>query len=106
MHESRVLDELFVNGPHENLIQVLHHGWLDVPNTYYFIDMEFCDFNLEQYIQHDEFLYRPGTSSSRHDKRSPCDIVNIIKQIARGIEFIHLKGKVHRDLCPKNGRFF
>jgi hypothetical protein len=34
------------------------------------------------------------------------EVLDIISQVLRGIEFIHAQGEVHRDLKPENGNCF
>ena len=58
-------------------------------SSQYFIDMELCDMNLEQYIQ---------TSPVEIDR-----IWEIMKDISDGVTFIHNHNEVHRDLKPRNG---
>jgi serine/threonine protein kinase len=75
-------------------------------SPYYFIDMELCDLNLEDYIYRDPDL--PIQSSvPRFVKAAPSDVKvlqiwNIMKEITGGVDFIHDKNEVHRDLKPSN----
>ena len=46
--ELRALDKLCKSG-HPHIVQVLRNGSLNSEVQLYFIDMELCDFNLEQY---------------------------------------------------------
>lgn len=104
--EARNVDDLYLNREgqnHENLVKVLKHGYLLTANFYY-IDMEFCDFDMHQYISGgDSYLVSNDDTPKRlQGKRGPSDIVRISIQLANGIEFIHQHGKTHRDLKPKN----
>src|ERR1700737_82167 len=47
---ARVVDELNVSR-HDNLVQVLNHGWLPESSSFYFIDMELCSYDFSEYIQ-------------------------------------------------------
>ena len=92
-------------GAHVNIVQVLDHGLLsNVP--YYFIDMEFCDLNLHDYIHREtspersESLPRCSRGAS---STSSLQIWVVMSQIAAGVEYIHRKGHVHRDIKPANG---
>jgi len=58
-------------------------------SSHYFIDMEFCDKNLEEYIHE--------TSNFEIDR-----IWSIMKDISDGVSFIHSHDEVHRDLKPRN----
>ena len=71
---------------------------------FYYIDMELCDGNLENYIQGTEF---PQTRNPRlhcfaDERRSIRVTLDILEQIANGLKFIHAQGPVHRDLKPRN----
>ena len=60
---------------------------------WYFIDMELCDFNLQQYI------YEPDTLNGipTLDMRT---MLKIMRDVSRGLAFIHENKKIHRDLKP------
>jgi serine/threonine protein kinase len=103
--EVRAIKRLCGPGAHVNIVQVLDHGQLS--NTpYYFIDMEFCDLNLHDYIHRESSLASPesipyfirGAGSA-----SSLQIWVVMSQITAGVEYIHRKGHVHRDIKPANG---
>ena len=103
--EVDAIKQLCGPGAHVNIVQVLNHGRLS--NTpYYFIDMDFCDLNLHDYI-HRERL--PESSESLPyvlrgaGSASSLQIWEIMSQIAAGVEYIHQKRHVHRDIKPANG---
>jgi serine/threonine protein kinase len=108
-NEARATTKL-CTGSHENLIKVLRQGWLP-DNSCYYIDMELCDYNLEEYIQTQRSkaaTESPGSVQVESDEmrgelrlRGVADILN---QIGLGIEFINNLGEVHRDLKPSNGK--
>ena len=52
--------------------------------------MELMSESIEQYINYNNSVL---TNSTR---------VNLIMQILRALEYIHSKGYLHRDICPKN----
>ena len=93
-------------GKHLHIVEVLNHG--DLRNTeYYFIDMELCDLNLDEYI-HRQTAPNPLESIPSFVKNaSPPlkaqQIWNIMRQIASGLEYMHTLNVVHRDLKPANG---
>jgi serine/threonine protein kinase len=73
---------------------------------FYYIDMELCQGNLEDFIK--------GNTPHRFDlsnihrllnvsERGVWGIWDIMEQITNGIVFIHACGEVHRDLKPRNG---
>jgi serine/threonine protein kinase len=112
---------LLESGGHKNIIGILGHGWIESSYQYYFIDMEFCDFNLHNYI-HD-----PSTISVEIDDSPDIEIMDpihlllgtikkevewsmkllniwtIMSETAAGLAFLHSHGQVHRDLKPRNG---
>jgi serine/threonine protein kinase len=96
---------------HENIVTVLRHGMLD-PTYFYFIDMELCAMNLEDYIRDVDkrrsilpptksIVFVQKTSSKQSQWQNTWTIMS---QIAQGVEFIHRKKHVHRDLKPLNGK--
>jgi serine/threonine protein kinase len=99
--EVEAIKQLCGSDRHENIVQVLNHGSLS-HSPYYFIDMELCDLTLYEYIH-------PQTDSgpmvTKADWLSVVEIYNVTRQIAAGLEYIHRKGHVHRDLKPQNGDF-
>lgn len=99
-NELRVIIKLSCDGGHKNIIHVLTFG--NFPDdTYAFIDMDLCDFNLEQY---NNCNWKRIHAAHRIPKGSlELEIWNIMKQIADGLGFIHGLEEVHRDLKPRNG---
>src|SRR5271154_1333960 len=49
-NEARVVRELQNLEGHPNIISILRDGWEETPFLYYFLDMELCDMNLNDYI--------------------------------------------------------
>lgn len=91
MNEVRAIDKICKQIT-DHIVTVLRHGWLD--SSFYYFDMELCEFNLEQYI-----------SGSNGGLMVFDDIMtwDILKQITLGLNYIHEQGLVHRDLKPRNG---
>jgi len=58
--------------------------------TFYFVDMELCAIDLQKFLQIPTFT---GESN----------IWKIMFQIASGVQFVHDKGLVVRDLRPSRG---
>lgn len=52
--------------------------------------MEYMDFTLEKYIE------------KNNANLSYLQRKNIVKQILRAFDYIHKKGRLHRDISPKN----
>jgi len=107
MNEIKAITKVCTTG-HENIVQVLDHGWL-VNSPYYFIDMPLCCINLEQYLNGD-FTDEVRLTLELDPKDSPTDDINksvsILGQIVYGLAFVHGRKLVHRDLKPRNGSLF
>jgi serine/threonine protein kinase len=104
-NEASAINKLS-RGGHQNLVTVLRNDWLD--SSCYFIDMELCDTNLDKFI-YQELDWTPFKCSEHtiidHDPPiwwRTAECLNIMFQIASGLEFIHGQGHVHRDLKPQN----
>jgi len=110
-NEIRAAVKLCTTGENENIIKVVHWGQLS-SSPYFFIDMELCDFNLETYILQDwkPDIVREVPHFSDFDILPPLQklrqIVTIMRDVTNGVAFIHQNNEVHRDLKPRNGRYF
>lgn len=109
LEEVHAIDRLFAAGTHDNLVKVLGHGWLS-DSSYYYIDMEYCQGNLEDYIKGKLSLYPerldivfPRPPASQCEGAIVAKLYDIMEQIASGLEFIHSHKQVHRDVKPANG---
>jgi len=100
--ERNAIDELCVgvNVDH-NLVKVLRHGPWPTDSGLYHIDMELCDLNLEGYLK--EHWPVVSVSQPLIARMDPLQAWNIMKDITKGIAFIHSKEFVHRDIKPANG---
>lgn len=100
--EIRAIETL-CNGSHQNVIKVFCHGLLRPGRSVYFIDMEMCDANLEEFVagqtQFQELINWPKASKSLRIRYALNDVM---KQILEGLIFIHSHDEVHRDLSPQN----
>lgn len=92
-----------------NIVSIIKHGKLP-DSPYYFIDMEFCDLNLESYIYR---KWPPNMTElvpafEEIDKLEPTkkfsQTLSILSEIIDGVVFIHSRGEIHRDLKPQNGK--
>jgi len=84
------------SGRHPNIIEVID-TWVERDRhfTTCFIRMELCEGDLLGYI-HDRYSTKQVLSES--------EIWEIFEQVMTGIEYIHSRGFVHKDIKPKNGK--
>jgi serine/threonine protein kinase len=104
--EVQAIKRLCGPAAHVNIVQVLNHGYLSNP-MFYFIDMvELCDLTLHDYV-HPETPSKLPQSITRFVRggswHSVFQIWTVISHIARGVEYVHEKDHVHRDIKPRNG---
>src|SRR5271155_3353049 len=111
-NEARVVASIKSLGGHENIIEILDHGWLSGSFNVYYIDMELADLTLATYIDYHDA--KPSTLNidimatvSPVFLRKDCTLSQrmgnmwaIGTHIAPGLEFMHSHGHVHRDLKP------
>jgi serine/threonine protein kinase len=105
--EARAIDKLQENKKHKNLVTITEHGWL-AESWFYYIDMELCQGNLDDYLHEKKTLTYESSSNPRFFNATLLEkgdwyIWDIMEQISKGIEFIHSRTLVHRDLKPRNG---
>jgi serine/threonine protein kinase len=107
-NELNAVRKLCEPGEHENVVSVLRIGRL--PKTMYcFIDMERCDLNLETYILRKwtltlrRNLPRFTAIDSSPSSEKITQIGQIMKDIVKGVVYIHSHKMIHRDLKPRNG---
>jgi mitogen-activated protein kinase kinase kinase len=102
-NEVQAIDKLCKNS-HRNIVQVLHHGSLIFTPSVYYIDMEFCDSSLRDYLKGETVqpLHDWDIVFSQGDERRQF-IQRFMQQVLEGLIFIHEQSLVHRDLSPENG---
>lgn len=102
-NEIRAIEKICGHNTHQNIVEVLRVGKLRA-EPYYFIDMELCDMNLENYIYRTspstDALPRFVKTASSSVKAS--QIWNVMRQVVSGVVFIHSHNEIHRDVKPSN----
>jgi len=102
-NEIRNINQL-AGADHENIVAVIKHGYLQ--RSYYFIDMELCDYNLADYMQEQRTRLNVGHYDDTNSQLIFArDAFDVARQICTGLEYIHASRAVHRDLKPRNGSF-
>lgn len=102
-NEARAITILCRNS-HVNIIHVFEHGYLNAAS--YFIDMELCELNLDEYIRGRKTGVYGLLDWAEAAKQGYTIFltVAIMQQLLSGLIFIHHHREVHRDLDPKNGK--
>jgi serine/threonine protein kinase len=96
--------EKLCNGSHINIIKIFQHGRLRPESAFYFIDMELCDLNLDEYLRGAKRIPGLAEWKKETDQQHVVPLIYpIMDQITSGLSFIHSHKEVHRDLNPQNG---
>jgi serine/threonine protein kinase len=93
--------ERLCKSEHRNIIRIFEHGRVG-DGAFYFIDMELCDINLEEYLEGTKTGIRGLLDWKTAEAEGQCLflLVAIMQQLLNGLAFIHGKDEVHRDLAP------
>ena len=108
MNELRVVKELCEGNKHENLVQVYKQDALESSVYPFYLDMELCAFNLNDYIYNPNKCVEQTTlppefrATSIPNREEPYTVWAIMEQISSGIAFMHANHHVHRDVKPAN----
>jgi serine/threonine protein kinase len=117
-NERHFVASLREAGGHPNIVCILDHGTLGnwLGSNDYFIDMERCDVTLTHYVEylhhgmeidpapiHDDTLHPAFVRKDCTASRKVHNLWTIGRHIASGLEFLHARNHVHRDLKPGNG---
>lgn len=100
-NEVRALEKLCTS-KHPNIVQVLGHGKLKEDGAFFYIDMELCDTTLGRYIHGEQVKDLVNWETIVQNNEIRFHAYNIMREILRGLFYIHSLGVVHRDLNPRN----
>lgn len=92
-NEVRAIWKLCKANSHPHIVGVFRQGEVR-DSALYYIDMELCDGNLDQFMRD----HKPSSSTPIKID----DVWNIMVQIASGLAHIHSHGEIHRDIKPRN----
>jgi serine/threonine protein kinase len=101
-NEVRALDKLCTS-KHPNIVQILGHGKLKEDGAFFYIDMELCDITLERYMHGEQVEDLVNWETIIRNDEVRLHAYNIMRDILRGLLYIHSLDEVHRDLNPRNG---
>jgi serine/threonine protein kinase len=99
LNEFRAIKKLCIENSHENLVAVYRYGKLP-DSPYYYIDMEFCDLNLHECIY--EYERKDHSAFKGLSQLDTKALLQIMRDVSRGLTFIHEHKEVHRDIKPNN----
>lgn len=83
------------------MVNVTNYGKVTTLGCF-FIDMELCDFDLEEYISGRLTTPESKNLSEYSLTNGAWNYWDIMEQISNGLKFIHERELVHRDLKPSN----
>ena len=63
------------------------------------VQMSLCETNLAAFLSSD---YSPNTQAVEQHCFHPCVSLELLDNVASGVEYLHAQGVVHRDLKPAN----
>jgi serine/threonine protein kinase len=111
--EVDVITTILGTRGHDNIVEILRHGTLPRGDCY--IDMELCDVNLEKYIHKQRTIIDSATAQPWDNVAyvaTDCslqlkmqNVWTIMMHVASGLEFLHGKEYVHRDIKPPNSTY-
>lgn len=89
--KARALADFLSHGPHDNIVPFYQHGWLLPHQNIYFIDMEYFETNLKEYIRN---LSIPAASIESYQtlRTRAIEATKIAKDITNGLSHIHRLG--------------
>ena len=102
-NEIRAVTKL-CDGSHPNIIRVFTSGLLRPTLSLFFIDMQYCEGNLKDYLAGQNVGDLPLLPMETRAEQVTHLLKEVIRPILSGLEFIHSNNEVHRDFTPTNRR--
>jgi serine/threonine protein kinase len=117
----RGMKDILAAGKNENIVGICDHGWktneyFGIDVDVYYIDMEYCDFTLEDYIKYHRDEFDLSIAIETVPVSNPVIIAKNCSALARventwtigghialGLEYMHANGIVHKELKPSHG---
>jgi serine/threonine protein kinase len=92
----------------DHVIEILRNGSMGPNSKDCFIDMEYCEINLDEYIHGKKTSIHglPDYVQSIRDGHIPLFTFGLLQEVLSGLIFIHNHGYVHCDLKPQNSTPF
>ncbi|KZS05373.1 Uncharacterized protein APZ42_031458, partial [Daphnia magna] len=90
-HVDKREEDAMLKLKHPNIVKLLH---IEKDNDFMYYALELCVASLDQ-------LFLKSDNPKKYDGRMPRQIV-VFSQLASGLEHIHSKKLIHRDINPKN----
>jgi serine/threonine protein kinase len=103
INEVRAIEKL-CDGSHPNIITVFRHGLLRPNHAIYFIDMEKCTANLDEYVRGKRVEGINDWQQLQIDDKLDYLIGSILNDVVNGLAVIHRHDEVHRDISPLNSK--
>jgi len=94
----------FCRTKHNNIVTIFAHGWIQKDSALYYLETEWCDIGLDQYIHTSaNAVHGLQRWANVNTTQRIFIIVAIMQQILSGLDFIHRHAQLHGNLNPRNG---